>query len=248
MCSTLRSAVLEDRHLWIFLLERDVKHRSPCLPTNLIPLEDAPVGVLRAWVKHAHVLKAGYRNPSLDRTVIRTDTPARVTFVKLVRGRWFFVASSDTTISELSLWEIVSPSYCALRSRVYFPAPVLDGLLDDGGSYIRLAVTVGSWYVVFAFDSEYLNILVFSRPSIRILELAKHDEGEVLLVQLKEIVDVARVLHFDGATIFFACLHGDDTWPTMMNWMSGGMVRLSFSGGGIMGEPYPLTLVSMTML
>ena len=145
MCTTLHTAILEDRYLWHFVLNRDIGHNLSRIPNNAIPAQDAHVGVLRAWVKHAHALWKAYQIPSSDRAVIIINTPARVTFVKLVRGRWFFVASSDITVSELSIWEILSPSTCALRNRVYLPAPVLDGILDDGGSYIRLAVTVGTW-------------------------------------------------------------------------------------------------------
>lgn len=132
--------------MWHYVLSRDTGCKLSRLPTNAVPTQDASVEVLRTYVKHTYVLWRAYEHPGLDRAVIRIDTPARVTFVKLIRGRWFLVASSNTTISELSAWEIRSPSTCALRSRVYLPAPALDCAVDDGGSYVRVAISVGTWY------------------------------------------------------------------------------------------------------
>lgn len=148
--------IFEDRYLWLSALKK-CRNKPSYLQGNAIPVEDASAETLRAWVKHAYVLRRAYQRPSLDRAIVRVDTPARVTFVRLVRGRWFLVASSNTTISELSVWEIISPSNCSLRNRVYFPAPVLDGMVDDGGSYIRLAVTVGTWCVNSQFPVYYLT-------------------------------------------------------------------------------------------
>lgn len=154
VCKTLHTAISEDRYLWVFVLNKYIKHKLACLPSNAIPVEDAPVHVLRAWVRHAYVLWRSYQFPSLARSVIRIDTPAKVTFVKLVRGRWFFVASSNTAISELSIWDISSPSSCTLRNRVYFRAPVLDGAVDDGECYVRLAISIGTWYAIFTFLTQ----------------------------------------------------------------------------------------------
>ena len=114
------------------------------LPANSVSPEEASANAVRAWVKHAVTLQKAYENPTLKRAVTRLDTPARVTFVKLLRGRWCLVASSNTSVSELSVWKILSPSVCSLRARIYLRAPVLDGLLDDGGYYIRCAVTIGA--------------------------------------------------------------------------------------------------------
>lgn len=145
MCKTLRSTIIEDRYFWLSVLIRGAEYELSRLPANALPNQDASVNVLRACVKHAYLLKKFYQCPSLDRAIIRIDTPARVTFVKLIRGRWFLVASSNTTISELSVWEILSPSTCALQDRVYFPAPILDGILDDDRNNIRLAISIASW-------------------------------------------------------------------------------------------------------
>ena len=142
-----------------------IMHSGGAAPTpSASDNQDASADVLRAWVKHAYVLRRAYQHPSLDRTVVRIDTLARVTFAKLVRGRRFLVACSDTMISELSVWEILSPSDCTLRNRVYFPAPVLDGIIDDGESHIRFAVTVGTWCVVSLFI--FFFRLTFARSAV----------------------------------------------------------------------------------
>lgn len=90
------------------------------------------------------MLQKAYDNPGLGRALVRLDTLARVTFTRLLRGRWVFVASSSTSVSELSVWEILNPSTCELRTRVYLRGPVLDGLVDDGREYVRLAITIGT--------------------------------------------------------------------------------------------------------
>lgn len=126
------------------ILERDVKQKALCLPTNLIPLEEASASTVRTWVKYAVALDKSYKTPNANLSVIRSETPASVTYTKLLRGRWCIIASSNSSVSELSIWEIISSEACELHSRIYLPAPVTDGLVDDNHERIHLAVTIGT--------------------------------------------------------------------------------------------------------
>lgn len=93
-------------------------------------------------------------------------------------------------------------------------------------------------------SSSLINIRDISRPSIRVFELARNTTGNVLLHQCAEIPEASRVVYLKGPRLFFACLQGDDTWPTMMNWKDGGMLQLCYPGSGGKGDPFPLPLVS----
>lgn len=92
------------------------------------------------------------------------------------------------------------------------------------------------------------NIRVVSRPSIRVLELARSRNGNVILRQCAEIPEASRIVYLKGSRLFFACLQGDDTWPTMMNLTDGGKLQLCYSGSGGKGDPFPLPLVSTSRL
>ena len=97
---------------------------------------------MRMYLKHVLSLDSSYRNPAP--MVIRRCTTAAVTFVKVIRGRWFVVASSDSDVSELSLWEIEDSSGCRIHARIYLPGRVIDGMVDDSKDTVKLAVTIGT--------------------------------------------------------------------------------------------------------
>lgn len=173
MCSRLRASILGDKHIWAHILDEGRRNGKLHVPSNLVPLVEASARTVRTLVKHAIVLREAYERPSLKRGLIRMDTPARVTFARLLRGRWCLVASSNTSISELSIWEIVSPSSCILHYRTYLRAPVVDGCVDDGGHYVRLAITIAARCVVrYIIDFLKLTLLLVD-PGFRYWKLQR---------------------------------------------------------------------------
>lgn len=173
MCIRLRTSIVEDKHIWIRILDEGTRSGKLHVPSNLVSLEEASARTIQRWVKHAIVLREAYERPSLKRGLIRMDTPARVTFARLIRGKWCLVASSNTSISELSIWEIVSPSSCILHYRTYLQAPVVDGCVDDGGHYVRLAITIAARCVVrYIIDFLKLTLLLVD-PGFRYWKLQR---------------------------------------------------------------------------
>lgn len=216
------------------------------LPANSISLEEASANAVCAWVKHAVTLQKAYENPNLSRAVTRLDTPARVTFVKLLRGRWCLVASSNTSVSELSVWKILSPSVCSFRARIYLRAPVLDGLLDDGGYYIRFAVTIGaSWVINTSFFTSVYLLSICRQPSINIFEITEGSGSVIMLHQCAEIAGASRLLYFKGSDVAFACWHGDDTYPLIKNWITGHTIQLGFPRGVACRDLCPFPVVCL---
>lgn len=63
--------------------------------------------------------------------------------MKLVKGRWCLVASSDASQSRLSLFDSGSGAL-QLITENFLPGPIMDGQLEDVEEYVHLAVTVGS--------------------------------------------------------------------------------------------------------
>ena len=91
-------------------------------------------------------MSAGYRTPFTKLSVrkIHLQPGLRVTWVKLILGRWCIVAASDVNQRRLSIWEIVSDGIESRMADVFLEAPVIYGQIDHSAGRVRCAITVGT--------------------------------------------------------------------------------------------------------
>lgn len=140
--------VNEDKRLWIVCLQREVIAMGIGLPRYRLSVEHASATDVRSWVKSAVALRKAYSSGGQDAKVVSIveDEGLEVTWVKVVRGRWCLVASSNVTTSFVGIWRIRSDGSLKLENRFYLPGPVLDGVVDDVMEEICIAITVATTY------------------------------------------------------------------------------------------------------
>lgn len=155
-CTALQTAISRDKQLWAHILDRDIKAKSLPLPYNLRSIEDVDVRGLESCVKHAVTLSQSYAQADvkLFTREIENRRGLAVSWLKLLRGRWCLVASSNTEESQFSIWKILSEDGVDLATRIYLEAPVIDGLVDESDGRLRCVVTVGSSSVSISFSHK----------------------------------------------------------------------------------------------
>lgn len=109
-----------------------------------------------------------HREASLaEPRIVRIDQTRSVTWLRLIRGSWLLVATSDKDASSLSLWKLsdilhggsgVSPV-----SEAFLPAPVRDGAVDVTEETVTIAVSLYSQYVLLHYYFVVASSLLF-RP------------------------------------------------------------------------------------
>lgn len=95
-----------------------------------------------AWLAHSWSL--GVVRPQ---TIVRLDLPRSVTWLRLISGRWLFVASYDTRTSSISCWD-VEMAFRGVKepvSEFFFSGPVKSAELETQADGIVVAVSVESW-------------------------------------------------------------------------------------------------------
>lgn len=149
----------DDKQLWVHIFKRSAKERSLLIPTELRNIEDVEARDIESWLRNDLLLAEGYRTPSKKLSIrrIHVRPGLRVTWLKLILGRWCMVAASDEEESRLSLWNVASGTADPRQmAHVYLDAPVINGQTDFSTGEVRVSVTVGAKY-------EYCTILRFSR-------------------------------------------------------------------------------------
>ncbi|KAL5510923.1 hypothetical protein ACEPAG_4680 [Sanghuangporus baumii] len=201
----LTDAISDDKNLWSNIFKRELKKRSLPIPSNLRSIDEVEGADIESWVKHIHVLDGVYDAPYKELSIynVHIDPELRVTWLKLIFGRWCLIAGSNDDKSELSLWEISSDSEIRRPALVYLDAPVLDGQIDCSDSPVRCAITVGA-----------------TKPYIKILELYQ-SEVSASIQQLAEIRDASHVQFLRAECVGFSVRRGDDTFPHLYNWQTG---------------------------
>ncbi|TDL13259.1 hypothetical protein BD410DRAFT_903336 [Rickenella mellea] len=146
-CKGLNASISDDKQLWVGWSARTLTtsgYHNYSIPYRR-SLEDVDASDVRSWLAHGISLYKGYTSSSPTIQKLDSMAPRIVTWVRLIRGRWCLVASSNVSESRLTLWDLSSrsggPHPC---SEIFFPGPVMDGQIDDDLTSIRIAVTVGS--------------------------------------------------------------------------------------------------------
>ena len=136
--------ISEDKQLWVHIVERYVHSCGSHLP---VQIEARALGELEAstvqfWARTAFELNRTYTKHG-RRKMSYIDGLTCVTWIKLVRGRWCLVASSDLTQSRLIVFDGLR-GLQNYETEVFLEGPVMDGVLEDSVAGINIALSIGS--------------------------------------------------------------------------------------------------------
>ncbi|TDL27893.1 hypothetical protein BD410DRAFT_781809 [Rickenella mellea] len=200
VCAKLNRSISGDKQLWAHILQRDVVDRDISLLPYRSEFASSDAACIEAWVRQALNLEASFQNAESLGATQRVGLGACITWVKLVRGRWVLVASSDTRHSCLMLWDSMPPTKSLQKcANISLPGPVLDGQVEDTGSKITIAVSVGS-------ADPYIEIMTLS------FQFGHH------IISLGHIPGASKTRFLKGSVVGFAALSGDDTYPCISDW------------------------------
>lgn len=137
----------KDKLVWIHLLRGLIIKNNIRLPPYTKPIAALSAEQVEALTRRAAWL--GYRwslGLIQPQAIAKLDIPRTVTWLRLVLGRWLFVASFDTQASCLSCWDVER----AFREKTtpvaecFFSGPVRSTQLELQTSRIVIAVSVES--------------------------------------------------------------------------------------------------------
>ena len=178
--------------------------------------ETVSIRSLISRIKYAKQLFRIYENGPFQSSIVTFQLQGSVTWLKLLRGRWLLVASSDLDQSKLSLWD-VSEERKRLVTQLYLTGPVMDGKCDDSVRTIFFALSIGTKCVHTPTVSTSTHQFFFRRPYISVFRLfAEVEQAHIL--QVAEIKNASHVLLLKGSLLGYAVQHGDDTMPCLENW------------------------------
>ncbi|KAL5510909.1 hypothetical protein ACEPAG_4666 [Sanghuangporus baumii] len=208
----LSNAISADKQLQANIFSRFVKQRHAPVPYNLRPIHTVNAHDIESWVRHVVSLDREYRSQDKELTIRKLDTlrDHRITWLKLVLGKWCLIAASNEMNSELSLWDMNPTSSPRFVTQIYLEAPVMDGVMDYSKGEIRCAITVG------ATHPYILVIGIYSSTS------------NVSFQQLMRICNASHVQYFRDDIVGFAVRDGDDTYPYLAIVKTGEMRCMQF--------------------
>jgi len=142
VCRSLNAAISVSKQLWVKILERDVLAKHMNLHPLRTRLEQSSASHVESWLRCAIHLQHAHQS-GIQPTVTRIKLDLRVTWLKIIRTCWCLVASSSERESRLTIWQLqgARPS---ISKEYYLPGPVIDGSIDDDGSNVVVALTIGT--------------------------------------------------------------------------------------------------------
>ena len=120
-------------------------NRGAHLPLQIenTPLKNLDVKTLEYWARSAFVLDKIYNGLGTNTfSIIRGLS--YVTWVKLIRGRWCLVASSDKLQSRFTVYDGIGGLRAREKQDYYLDGPVLDGVVEDTPLGINIALSIGT--------------------------------------------------------------------------------------------------------
>lgn len=125
------------------MIENDIFCRGCRLPIQALALEEIEAATIERWVRTALSLERTYTKTGAS-TISSICSIPSVTWLKLIRGRWCLVASSDTSQSRLILFDGLIGLQSGIKAEFFLPGPVIDGVIDDSSSRINIALSIGT--------------------------------------------------------------------------------------------------------
>ena len=209
---------MENKQLWLHLFHREIELRG--LPTSdfLHPIDTVTTQDVIAWFRNALILNKNYES-GYNETLRRTNIDQHVTWIKLIRGRWVLVASSNLLQSKLVVWDVHSSEHDSYKTVFYFIGPVVEALVQDDGLEVLIAFTLGTRCLHMCIYQPYLLIFVARKLHTILCELFL--ENEVRIRRLREFPGLAFARFLKRPYIGFALHDEDDSYPIMLNWENG---------------------------
>lgn len=119
------------------------------VPPYCGPVTELSSSQMEVYVRHADRLRQNMDAGEQPAVSVHLDGACAVTWVHILQGRWLLTASSDSSLSGLSLWSL-SDVLSAGRNHskpssiatAYLEGPVADGLVEvrDGRVVIALEI------------------------------------------------------------------------------------------------------------
>lgn len=122
-------------------MERDVLSENINLHPLRIPLGSASATHVESWIRCALSFKSAHQEEKQP-AVTRIKLELRVTWLRIIRTCWCLVASSTERESRLTIWSLRG-GY-SISKEYYLPGPVVDGVIDDDGTDVVAALTIGT--------------------------------------------------------------------------------------------------------
>lgn len=135
------------KSLWVCMLRRLIKENDSPLPPYLKPVTALSGEHFEALTRRLTVLTHQWnRGVVRPQSIIRLDLSRSVTWLRLVSGRWLFIASSDARASSFACWDIetVFREVKEPAAECFFSGPVDDGMFEVQHEGIVIALSVGS--------------------------------------------------------------------------------------------------------
>ncbi|EJD00062.1 uncharacterized protein FOMMEDRAFT_30744 [Fomitiporia mediterranea MF3/22] len=230
-CSAFSSGISNDKQLWTYLFKQHVIRNSLPFPQYLRCIKDVEARDIESLVKHAVLLDRNYATiwRRLHVRRIENSRGSAITWLRLILGRWVFVASADMNRCEVTIWDIPPKGEMRLAAKKFVEAPVIDGIVEESDTQVQCALTIGT-----------------SSPYILIIRISQH-AGEVMISQLAWMSEASHVRFLQGNLIGFAVHKGDDAYPYIANWKTKDLTRLYLSPSPPLRALSPLPLVRMTI-
>ena len=133
------------------MLERSALEEETILPPYLKDYHQLDSSTIEALVRRVSRLAHKWETHQL--APVRSwkiHLPLAITWLRLVAGRWLFVASSDNSSSKISCWDLSSVFRGSTEplAEAYLPGQVKTGKLEVQQSGIVLALGLGPEYVL----------------------------------------------------------------------------------------------------
>ena len=138
----------KDKLLWLYLLRNLVTEENVPLPAYLMPIAALAAEQVEALTRRAKLLSDDWKSGIVKpQAVVRLDLPRSVTWLRLLCGRWLFVASYDTRASTFSCWDITDAFQGVTEpaAECCFSGPIKSAELQVQTDGVVIALAVSSW-------------------------------------------------------------------------------------------------------
>ncbi|KAJ7249559.1 hypothetical protein B0H12DRAFT_1122184 [Mycena haematopus] len=198
LCQTTRTKIL-----WVYILERQALDEETILPPYLKKdFEQLDSSTIEDLVRRVSQLAHKWETQKLFPVQSwKLHLPLAITWLRLVTGRWLFVASSDSSSSKISCWDLslVFQGFTEPVAEAYLPGRVKTGKSEVQQSGIVLALGLGP-------EAE----------AVHILTLRKH-HGCRVFSELCCIEGSSHVLMLSGDLVACSLRQGAIV-PHLINW------------------------------
>lgn len=145
-CKHLEHAT-QDKLLWVYLLRALILEKHAPLPPYLKPTASLTAKEVEALTRRIHGFAMDWEYDTVtSRSTLSFFSPRSVSWLKILSGRWVFVAASDTLSSSLACWDIGTAFSGETKplAECYLTGPVHDAEVEVQTDGIVIAASVAS--------------------------------------------------------------------------------------------------------